>query len=61
MEVVYDSISLAVRPWVLSENYSQARSELLELIKERIPQIIAVCVFSVWVKALGNNQQPFWS
>lgn len=40
-EVTEGSVSLALRPWTRSENYSQVRSELLESLKERIPQVNA--------------------
>jgi small conductance mechanosensitive channel len=32
LDVVENTVSLAIRPWVRSEDYSQARSELIELI-----------------------------
>jgi small conductance mechanosensitive channel len=38
-EVSESSVSMALRPWTRSENYSQVRSELLESLKERFPQV----------------------
>jgi len=39
LEIGESDVKLAVRPWVRSGDYNQVRSNLLEMIKERIPTV----------------------